>query len=217
MSFCTDLDLLRWEPNIFRDAAFASQTLLAGTGDLAAATFTIAAGSFTEAHVASAQVIVLSGGTLGSYPILEVNSATQLTISVLYDALFPLSELAAPSPVGTATGLNFAIRTFSPQAQMVGEMLKQSAGIMPGTAEEESVAILNPQALRRSCVLGTLQMIYSALAANIVGAGDYRIRADVYERLYRQALRCARVELDLDGDGEMDVRRDLNVLQLLRV
>ena len=28
MTFCTDIDLLHWEPNILRDAAFASQTLI---------------------------------------------------------------------------------------------------------------------------------------------------------------------------------------------
>jgi len=38
--FCTDSALLAWEPNIFRDAPFASQTLLAGTGTLSGTTFT---------------------------------------------------------------------------------------------------------------------------------------------------------------------------------
>jgi len=27
MTFCKDVDLLHWEPNLFRDAAFASQAL----------------------------------------------------------------------------------------------------------------------------------------------------------------------------------------------
>ena len=35
MTFCTDTDLLPWEPNLLREASFASQTLLTGTGDLA--------------------------------------------------------------------------------------------------------------------------------------------------------------------------------------
>ena len=37
--FCNDIDLLHWEPNIFRDAAFASQTLMSGSGSLAGTAF----------------------------------------------------------------------------------------------------------------------------------------------------------------------------------
>ena len=44
LTFCNDIDLLHWEPNILRDAAFASQTLISGTGDLAGSTFTIPSG-----------------------------------------------------------------------------------------------------------------------------------------------------------------------------
>jgi hypothetical protein len=42
------------------------------------------------------------------------------------------------------------------------------------------------------------------------------VRAELYERLYRRALRAAAVEFDLDGDGEADTRRMLNVLELRR-
>ena len=34
MTYCTDIDLLTWEPNLFKDAALASQALSAGTGTL---------------------------------------------------------------------------------------------------------------------------------------------------------------------------------------
>ena len=43
------------------------------------------------------------------------------------------------------------------------------------------------------------------------------VRTDVYERLYRRALRCARVEIDRDGDGRADLVRPLNVLELQRI
>ena len=33
-TYCTDVDLITWEPNVLKDAAFASQTLIAGTADL---------------------------------------------------------------------------------------------------------------------------------------------------------------------------------------
>src|SRR5687768_11476333 len=81
-TFCTDIDLLHWEPSILRDAAFASQTLLAGTGDLAGTMFTLdtPGASFTASHVEADHVIVLNGGTSGCYPIVSVDGATQLTI-----------------------------------------------------------------------------------------------------------------------------------------
>jgi len=79
-TFCTDIDLLHWEPNIFRDAAFASQMLLSGSADLAGTTLTIASGSLIDSHVPADSVVVLGGTIAGSYPIVSVDSATTCTI-----------------------------------------------------------------------------------------------------------------------------------------
>jgi hypothetical protein len=215
-TFATDIDLLHWEPSLPRDAAFASQTLLAGTGDLAGTTFTLdSAGSFIASHVEADQVIVLTGGTSGCYPIVSVNSATQLTISTLFDGLYPLSGNPTPSPVGTAVDLAFVVRTFWPQRRVVTELLLQAAGLDPVL---DSVSrVMNPRALTKPCALGSLHMIYSALAAAAEEPGVFNARAELYERLYRRALRGAHVELDLDGDGAADVSRPLNVLHMQRV
>ena len=56
MPFCNDIDLLHWEPGLLKDATFASQTLISGTGNLAGATFTISSGSFITTHVQAQQV-----------------------------------------------------------------------------------------------------------------------------------------------------------------
>lgn len=214
-TFCTDIDLLHWEPNICRDAAFASQTLISGTGDLAGSVFTIATGSFTTAHVTPDQVIVLTGGTSGSYPIVAVNSATQLALSVLYDGLYPTSGDPVPSPPGTAAGLAYVVRTFWPQRRIVSELLLSACGLDPADVEAAD-AILNPTALKRPCTLGTLHLIYSALAAAAAEPDALMLRVTMYERLYRRALESARVHLDLDGDGVAEVVRALNVLELQR-
>jgi hypothetical protein len=216
MTFCTDIDLLHWEPNICRDAAFASQTLIGGTGDLAGEVFTIASGSFAAAHVTADMVIVLTGGTAGSYPIVSVDGATQLTISVLYDGLFPTSGDPIPSPPGTANDLTYAIRTFWPQRRIISEMILTAAGLDPGDAAAGD-KVLNPAALKRACALGTLHLIYSALAAVAEDPGDFAARTATYERLYRRALGAARVELDLDGDGRLDATRTLGVVEFARV
>ena len=214
-TFCTDIDLLHWEPNICRDAAFASQALMSGTGDLAGSTFTIATGSFTTAHVTPDQVIVLTGATSGSYPIVSVDSATQLTLSVLYDGLYPTSGDPVPSPPGTAAGLAFVIRTFWPQRRIVSELLLSTCGLDPSDAESAD-KILNPADLKRACTLGTLHLVYSALAAVAPDPEILLPRLDLYYRLYRRAIASTRVELDLNGDGVAEATRALNVLELQR-
>jgi hypothetical protein len=216
MTFCTDVDLLHWEPSLFRDAVFASQQLLSGTGDLNGTTFTLASGSLVTAHVAANQVIVLSGSLSGSYPIVSVNSATQLTLSVLYDGLFPDTGSATPSPAGTAAALPFAVRTFWPQRKVVSDLMMRAAGIDVGSVITPDAQIVNTEAMRRPCVLGTLQMIYNALAAAAATPTNFQVRADLYERLYRRALGQVRAEVDMNGDGAVDVLRRLNVLELTR-
>ena len=215
MTFCSDIDLLHWEPNILKDAAFASQTLLSGTGDLSDTTFTLASGSLTAAHVASDQAVVLSGSLEGTFPIVTIDSATQLTLSALYDGLYPTTGDPVASPVASASGLNFVIRTFWPQRRVMSELLLQAAGVDP--TDDAAETILNPQSLKRACVLGTLHMIYSALAAAASDPAHLNTRTDLYERLYRRALRSATVEIDSDGDGKANVARALNVLRLQRI
>ena len=216
MTFCTDIDLLHWEPNLCRDAAFASQTLISGTGNLAGTAFSITSGSFAAAHVATDQLIVLTGGTAGTYPIVSVDSPTQLTLSTLYDGLLPTGGSGGiPSPPGTATGLTYAVRTFWPQRRVTSDLLLQAAGLDPGDAAAAD-QIVNPIGLKRACTLGALHMIYSALAGAAAQPAALMIRVELYEKLYRRALRSARVELDMNGDGEADTTRALNVLELQR-
>jgi hypothetical protein len=62
-----------------------------------------------------------------------------------------------------------------------------------------------------------MQMIYNALAAAAEDPEKYNVRAELYEKLYRRALRSTRVDLDLDGDGVAEITRPLNVMQLQRV
>jgi len=219
MTFCNDADLLYWEPEVARDAAFASQTLATGTGDVAAAAFTRTAGaSFLTQAVEPGLILVLSGTASGCYVITDVPDASHLTISVLHDDLFPETG-APPSPVGrdaNATGATYAIRTFYAQRKVVSDLLTQSVGIVPGTTAAATSVILNPEALKRACVLGTLQMIYSAVAAAASDAAKFNVRADLYERLYRRALQRAQVDLDLNGDGRPDCRRSPGLVRMVR-
>ena len=212
-TFATDLDLLHWEPNLLNDAAFASQTLISGTGALSGTSFTIASGSFVASMVSANQLIKLGAPLDGTYPILAVVNATTLTLSVMYDGLYPQGGGAPQAgPIGSAASVAYSVHTFFPQRMIVSELLLQAAGLDP----DQGSAILNPTSLKRACTLGSLQMIYNALAAAASDPTDFTVRADLYERLYRRALRSAMVEVDLDGDGVPESRRALNVLELRR-
>ena len=218
MLFCNDVDLLHWEPAILKDAAFASQVIASGTGDMAANVFTATTGpDFTTQSVEPGQVLVLAGAIAGCFPVTEVLGAAQLRVSPLYAELFP-EDGAPPASlvVGAATGLTYAVRSFWAQRKVVSDLLAQSVGIVPGTRDETDLAILNPTALRNACVLGTLQMIYGAIAAAAPEPAHFGVRAELYERLYRRALRQAQVDLDTDGDGRPNVRRSPGVITLTR-
>ena len=214
MAFCTDADLLHWEPSVLKDATFASQALISGTGNLTGTSFVISTGSFVASEVQVGNVMVLSGAVAGCFPVAAINSATQVTLSVLYDGLFPDEGAPAPVSVGTATGLTFVVRTFWPQRRIISDVIQQAAGIASG--ESAASSVLNPKELRRACALGTLQQIYSAMAAASSSPAMLNTRADLYERLYRRALRAAKVELDLNADGRVDVIRSLGVLEFQR-
>lgn len=213
--FCTDIDLLDWEPNVLRDAAFVSQTLLTGEGELSSEMLTIASGSFDDAGVKAGHVAVVGSELKGCFPIVAIETAQSLKVSVIYEGLGddPI-EPKSPPLSGTVP---FVIRTFWPQRVVVSELLAHAAGIGVARTGETPAAIVNPQTLRRACALGTLQLIYSALAAASTDEPQYAVRAEMYERLYRRALRGATVDIDLNGDGEPDARRMLSVLTFRRI
>jgi hypothetical protein len=232
MLLCKDVDLLRWEPNVFRDASAAAQSLIAGSGDLWGTTFTASAGSFIDARVAAGHVLSVSGDVVASLPIIAVSSATVLTVSVMHGGLYGDDGSVNPVPPKAGSGLAFDVRTFSPQIKEISDALLQAAGIMPGTDDETTVTILNTEALRRPCVLGTLSLVFRALATTAPVATlfadtsggtapadqkTWNDRADLFQQLYMRATRAVRVEVDLDGDGVIDEKRELDVVRWVRV
>ena len=216
--FCTDSDLIVWEPELLRQAAWMSQTLISGNGDLSNTTFTTAAGSFIASHVLPDHVMVLDGSITGCFPIISVDSATTMTISILYEGIWHDGGGKIPSRVGSAVSLNYAVRTFYAQRRIVGEMLLASVGQSGADPATEASRILNPEALRNANTLGTLHMIHSTLAAVADKAAQtlHQTRADLYRDLYRKELNRLTVLLDLDNDARLDTIRRPDRLQLRR-
>ena len=214
MNFCTDVDLLRWEPSLPRDAVFASQTLAAGAGDLAADLFTVVDGpSLIDQRIEPGMTLTLTGAVAGCFAILEVIDAAALRCSRVHPGLFPEAPAVPESaPVGAASGLTFAIRTFSAQRQIVSEVLRQALDLPPSDAQ----AILRPSLLMRPCALGAIQLIYSAMAAVAEEPAYFDSRARVYAQLYQRSCRQLRLELDLNHDGRADALRAPALVRLYR-
>jgi hypothetical protein len=215
MTYCTDTNLLSFEPWIFRDAAFASQLLASGSGQLAGTLFTRNAGSFVDDHVIPGGVITLQGDMIGCYPIVSVDGPAQLTASTFHDGLFTDDGTLVASPIGSAASIAFSIRTFHPQRQIISDLIRQAARVGEGT-DLPGAVILPSASLRNTAALGAFHLIYCALAAASSDPAELSRRADYYERLYRRALTRLRVEIDTDGDGEGNLVRPLAITDLVR-
>ncbi len=211
MEYASEMDLLFFEPKLHIDAAGASQTLIEGTGALAGSGFTIAGGSFVGAGIQSRMVLTLRGLVSGCFVIASVESATHLTAGPLTAGIE--REPPAASPIGTASDLPYAIRSFWAQRIAVSRELEAAAGAGP----ESGATILNPWNLRMATALGTLALIFAALSDQPGADARVAKAATDYRGRYERARRNVRLDLDFDGDGEAELRVGLNERVLKRV
>ena len=87
VKFSNDADILKYEPMLFGQLYLPWQVLAAGTdGTLSGTTFTTSGADFVSAQIAAGGVIYMQsadGQLDGAYEIVSVDSATQLTVSVI--------------------------------------------------------------------------------------------------------------------------------------
>lgn len=214
--FSKDVDLLKWEPVLFVELMPASQTLCQGDdGVLSGTTFTSSGASFDDADVAAGQVIYLqdSESLDGCYEIVSVDSATQLTISVLR-----LSTEDDPVAPPSGSEISYRIGTFDPQADEVAYGLMQYFGIE--TSEDEASAsqeILNVRALRQASVFGVLSAVFAAAACGTKDASGHWAKSQRYQELFHAGRSKARIELDTDSDQVAEQFRSGGTVRLKRL
>lgn len=204
-SFSNDADILRYEPMLFGELHLPGQVLASGNGGVLSGTsFTASGASFISAQVSAGGVIHLQSadGLLdGAYEIVSVDSATQLTISVIRTE----SDDAAIAPPA-ASDISYRVSTFRPQASEIGYQLTEHFNVKPGNpASEISIEdILDTSVLKRASVFAVISSVYAMLASRAEDENFWK-KSLHYQKLFEKARERCRLSIDIGSDGVADV------------
>ena len=217
LSFSDDVDILRYEPVLFGELHFSSQMLTSGeNAALNGTTFTKSGEDFVSAGVEAGGVIYLQSSDLeldGCYEVVSVDSATQLTVSVLR-ADREGDAVAPPS----GTGISYRVSTFRPQANEAFFQLTQHFGIRPGCPNSvfDAEDISDAGVLRQVSVLAVLANVYAIIAGRSEFSGSLWQKSFHYQKLFARAKERCRVSVDIDSDGEGDITVFGGAMKLVR-
>ena len=214
--FSHDRDILKYEPVLFGELHLPTQVLTKGSGAaLSGTTLTDAAGDFVSAGIEAGGVVHLASaeGVLdGAYEVVSVDSATQLTVSVLR-ANEDVDTIAPPA----AGDITYRIATLAPQAIEAAFQLTEYFGIQPGdpTSEITAESIIDTEGLRYASTLAVIASVYATWADQTADGGQWQ-KSQHYRQRFEAAKRRCRLALDLDGDGIADATRTGGTFRLAR-
>ena len=207
VSFSNDADILKYEPILFGELYLPWQVLASGTGGtLSGTTFTADDADFVTAQVSVGGVTYLQSadGLLdGVYEIISVDSATQLSLSVIRSD--PSDTAVAPP---AATDIYYRISTFAPQANEVGFQLTEYFGISPGNpASDINIEdVLDTSVLKLASVFAVISIVYAMLAGKAKDE-NYWKKSLYYQKLFAKARGRCRLSIDVGTDGLADVTK----------
>lgn len=214
--FSNDADILKYEPVLFGELHLPGQVLAAGTGGtLSGTTFTGSGADFVSAQVSAGGVVYLQsadGSLDGAYEIVSVDSATQLSVSVIRSD----SDAAAVAPPA-ATDISYRISTFRPQASEAGFKLTEYFGIRPGNPESayDAEDVLDTDVLKRASVFAVVSSVYAMLASKAKDENFWK-KSLHYQKLFERAKERCRLSIDVGSDGVADVTRVGASVRLVR-
>lgn len=205
-SFSNDVDILKYEPSLFGDLHFAGQVLAKGLGgEISGTAFTAQGADFNAAQIAAGMVVYLqsSDGVIeGAYEIVSVDSATELTVSVL--RADGQSEAIA---LTDGQNVTYRICSYQPQSREISLQLAQHFDLRPANPDGKYSVddILDTSVLRQASVYKTLSIIYAALTGKADDTQENLWeKSGYYQRLYEKALQRCKVSIDLGDDGLSD-------------
>ncbi len=206
-NFSNDVDILKYEPILFGELHLPWQVLTSGVGGtLSGTTFTASGADFVSAQVSAGGVAYLQsadGSPDGAYEIVSVDSATQLTISVVR----PDSSEEAVAPP-SASEISYRISTFEPQANEIGFQLTEYFGISPGNPASEIAVedVLDTSVLRLASVFGVISNVYATLASKSED-DNFWSKSLYYQKLSAKAKGRCRLSIDAGSDGVADITK----------
>jgi len=216
VSFSNDADILKYEPMLFGELHLPGQVLTAGTGGtLTGTTFAESNAGFVAAQVSAGGVIYLQSadGTLdGAFEIVKVDSATQLTISVI--RADSDDELIAPP---SATDISYRISTFKPQASEAAFQLTEYFGIKPGNPASniDVQDVLDTNVLRTASVFAVISSVYAILASKAEDENFWK-KSLYYKTLFEKARQRCRLSIDVGSDKVADITKLGSSIRLVR-
>jgi len=216
VSFSNDADILKYEPILFGELHRPGQVLTAGTGGtLNGTTFTASGADFVSAQVSSGGVAYLQSadGTLdGAYEIVSVDSATQLTISII--RADSDDQLIAPP---AATNISYRISTFRPQASEVAFQLTEYFDIKPGNpaSDIDVQDVLDTDVLRMASVFAVISSVYAMLASKAEDENFWK-KSLHYQTLFEKARQRCRLSIDVGSNKVADITRFGSSIRLVR-
>jgi hypothetical protein len=216
IKFCNDIDIAKYEPVLFGELHLPWQVQACGdNGEISGMNFSASGADFVSANVEAGDVIYLrssDGAIDGVYEIVSVDSATELTVSVIRseddaDAIGP--------PAGT--GVYYRVSTFEPQIVEAGLRLTEYFGIGPGRAgtEIEAEDIIDAEVLKPAAVFCVLSSVYAMLASNATDE-NFWAKSLHYKKLFEKARERCQVCIDTDGDGVADLTLDGSSIRMSR-
>ncbi|RMH11874.1 MAG: hypothetical protein D6695_08120 [Planctomycetota bacterium] len=214
MAFATDRDLLVLEPALFREVSWLGQRLVSGTGSASGTALTMSSQDvlFDAAGVGAGHVVLVNQT---AYEVIDRVSSTVLTISRLRE-----SSQDVPIPVAGASGAEVVVATFGPQIAMVHRQVMRMLGIEPDAepvqGEVSEASIINASVFARLEALGALHVVYAGSSSALGPDTPHAKKAEFYRMRFGDERQRAAAMIDLDGDGQPDAVRRLNIIQLMR-
>jgi len=212
--FSDDVDILKYEPVLFGELAMLGQVLCSGTGgDLSGVTLSDSEADFSAAPIEAGMVIYISGeGKSGVYEIVSVESATELSVSVLR-----LDSQSQAVMDMQGSDMTYRICSYRVQAEQVGYELTEYFGIQPGRADSDYGVddILDAEVLRVVSVYGVMSMLYASLGSGREES-DLWGKSEYYRKLYEKARSRIRLCIDAGSDGVSDTVRLGGCVRLVR-
>ncbi|MHC4122317.1 MAG: hypothetical protein ACYSSI_01985 [Planctomycetota bacterium] len=216
VSFSNDTDILKYEPILFGELHLSNQVLSQGSdGTVSGTTFTASSVDFVNASVAAGGVVYLQsddGVVDGAFEIVSVDSATQLTVSVVRADTID-SAVALPN----ASDVSYRVCSYGPQAKEAAFHLTEYFGIAPGnpSSDIDSDDVLDTSVLKRASVFAVISGIYAILASKAEDENFWQ-KSLHYRKMFEKARQRCRLSIDTGNDGISDITKLGSSVRLVR-